>query len=152
MNSISDITSVGQGEISSIEDLLNQVATTIENAGTVEGEGRFTDYKNNGNNVGLTALKEKIRTDLVDNLVKIDDISEEDRIFYDKAKKDFENGEMDKSTFDSIENVLANYGSSAFLNNPLQKKLIDELSNSIASNINKWLRDNTTFLQQNHHQ
>jgi len=44
-------------QISEIEDLLNHIKTTINNAGAVAGSGRFTDYKGISMTAGLPVLK-----------------------------------------------------------------------------------------------
>ena len=145
MNSISDITSVGQEEISSVEDLLNQVATTIENAGTVEGEGRFTDYIGTSTTLGLSYLKDynaEKREVMLDEARKakdtaLKDMDESSQEILNKAYMDLQNGEIEESEYYGYINEL--------------KKLQNEenLDEEVSENFIKYVIDNFDVFEEN---
>lgn len=135
---LNSFTSVGQEEISSIEDLLNQVATTIENTGTVEGEGRFTDYIGTSTTLGLSYLKDynaEKREVMLDEARKakdsaLKDMDESSQEILNKAYADLKNGEIEESEYYSYMSEL--------------KKLQNEedMDEEVSENFIKYVIDN----------
>ncbi|MFS0752067.1 T7SS effector LXG polymorphic toxin [Oceanobacillus sp. 1P07AA] len=142
---LNSFTSVGKEEISSIEDLLNQVATAIENAGTVEGEGRFTDYIGSSTTVGLSYLKDynaEKREIMLDEARKakdsaLKDMDESSQEILNKAYTDLKNGEIEESEYYSYMNEL--------------KKLQNEedMDEEVSENFIKYVIDNFEVFEEN---
>ncbi|MFD1335880.1 T7SS effector LXG polymorphic toxin [Oceanobacillus iheyensis] len=142
---LNSFTNVGQEEISSIEDLLNQVATTIENAGTVEGEGRFTDYIGTSTTLGLSYLKDynaEKREVMLDEARKakdtaLKDMDESSQEILNKAYMDLQNGEIEESEYYGYINEL--------------KKLQNEenLDEEVSENFIKYVIDNFDVFEEN---
>ncbi|MFD1335877.1 T7SS effector LXG polymorphic toxin [Oceanobacillus iheyensis] len=140
---LNSFTSVGQEEISSIEGLLNQVATTIENAGTVEGESRFTDYIGTSTTLGLSYLKDynaEKREVMLDEARKakdkaLKDMDESSQEILNKVYTDLKNGEIEESEYYSYINEL--------------KKLQNEenLDEEVSENFIKYVIDNFDGLE-----
>ncbi|MDE5416366.1 hypothetical protein, partial [Alkalihalobacterium chitinilyticum] len=73
---------------------------------------------------------------------QIEDLDEESRVIYEKAKEDYENGEIDKSVYDSIVSGVISTGS-AFIRNAATQKVNDKVSEKIAGSIVSWAQRNT---------
>ncbi|MFD1169422.1 T7SS effector LXG polymorphic toxin [Oceanobacillus caeni] len=123
-------------QISEIEDLLNHIKATINNAGAVAGSGRFTDYTGNSMTVGLPMLKaynaEK-RAEVIDKAERSKDavIKDMDKPLQDvlnKAYSDLKNGEID-------ENQYYEYLAET-------KKIHNEEKGEVSENFLKYLADN----------
>ncbi|OEH54451.1 hypothetical protein AQ616_11880 [Oceanobacillus sp. E9] len=142
---LNSFTSVGQEETSSIENLLKQVAMTIENAGTVEGEGRFTDYIGTSTTLGLSYLKDyntEKREVMLDEARKAKDsalknMDESSQEILNKAYTDLKNGEIEESEYYSYMNEL--------------KKLQNEedMDEEVSENFIKYVIDNFDVFEEN---
>ncbi|GGK09153.1 transposase [Lentibacillus kapialis] len=55
---LDSFTSEGKQQILQTEDLLHQIEVALNNAGAVQGDARFTDYRGNSSAVGLSVLRD----------------------------------------------------------------------------------------------
>ncbi|QKY69799.1 T7SS effector LXG polymorphic toxin [Lentibacillus sp. CBA3610] len=104
---LASFTSEGKGLISQTEDLLHQIEVTLNNAGAVKGDARFTDYKGNSTTVGLAALKDyntEKREAMIaeakeakDKVIK--DMNEPSQEILNKAYTQLKNGKIDETEY-----------------------------------------------------
>ncbi|MDE5416357.1 hypothetical protein, partial [Alkalihalobacterium chitinilyticum] len=140
LDHLNSFTSIGRSSTSQIESLLQEIKTTLNHAGAVSGSTRFTDYKGNATAIALVNLKEYNQANQQIRQEQIEDLDEESRVIYEKAKEDYENGEIDKSVYDSIVSGVINTGA-GFMRNAIT----EEVAKPIASAVNTWIKKNTTF-------
>ncbi|WP_449354446.1 hypothetical protein ACUL41_15305 [Virgibacillus natechei] len=111
---LDSFTSEGSEQISETEYLLHHIEKTINNAGAVTGDARFTDYKGTSTAVGLPVLKgynadkreaelQEIR-EAKDSAIK--NMDETSQAILNKTYTDLKNGEIDKDRYDKVMSVL----------------------------------------------
>ncbi|GAE95479.1 Lmo0069 homolog within ESAT-6 gene cluster [Gracilibacillus boraciitolerans JCM 21714] len=121
---------------------MHHIRITLDNDGAVKGSARFTDYQGNNTAIGLTVVKNYNQVNQQHIEEQIENMDEDAKTVYEQAKEDYENGEIDKSVYDSIVSGLLNSGA-AFVKNALTSKVTNEVSERIASSIVSWVQRNT---------
>src|SRR5699024_11449707 len=128
------------------EDLLHQIEVTLNNAGVVKGDARFTDYKGDSTTVGLSALKdynadkreaelEKAR-EAKDGAIK--NLSKPSEAILNRAYKSLENGEIDSDRYYQILSVL----------NKTKGDLSEELNDEVPDGFVEYLNENRAKIAQ----
>ncbi|WP_200868478.1 hypothetical protein, partial [Gracilibacillus boraciitolerans] len=135
-------TSTGKQHTTGTEEVLHHIRITLDNDGAVKGSARFTDYQGNNTAIGLTVVKNYNQVNQQHIEEQIENMDEDAKTVYEQAKEDYENGEIDKSVYDSIVSGLLNSGA-AFVKNALTSKVTNEVSERIASSIVSWVQRNT---------
>lgn len=121
LDDLSSFTSTGRSDTSQIENLLQEIKTTLNYAGAVSGSARFTDYKGDTLTSGLAALKEYNDTitssenmdqDSIQYMsiyeieqlkeVSLKDMDETGQKILNSAFTDLKNGKIDRETYYSI--------------------------------------------------
>ncbi|WP_052360605.1 T7SS effector LXG polymorphic toxin [Oceanobacillus manasiensis] len=141
-DNLNSFTATGKQQTSGAEEVLHHIKITLDNAGAVKGSARFTDYQGNNTAIGLTELKSYNQTNRQVTAEKIENLDEDAKIVYDQAKEDYENGELEKSVYDSIVSGVINSGA-AFVKNALSSKVTNEVSERVASSVVSWAQRNT---------
>ena len=139
---LDSFTTTGRSSNSQTEELLKEIKTTLNSAGAVSGSARFTDYNGNSTAISLTNLKEYNQANQQARQEEIENLDEESKAVYEKAKEDYENGEIDKSVYDTIVSGILNTGA-AFIKNAVNSKITNEVSERIAGSIVDWAQKNT---------
>ncbi|MGP4040976.1 T7SS effector LXG polymorphic toxin [Gracilibacillus sp. D59] len=139
---LDSFTKEGRNANSEIESVLQDVKATLNNAGAVSGSARFTNYQGNSTAIGLANLKEYNQANQQAKQEGIANLDAESKAIYDKAKEDYENGEIDKSVFDAITSGILNTGA-GFIKNAATTKLTKEVSEKVAGSIVDWAQRNT---------
>ncbi|MEI3597586.1 MULTISPECIES: T7SS effector LXG polymorphic toxin [unclassified Oceanobacillus] len=124
---------------SQIKDLLHHIEVTINRVNTQNGNARFTDYQSSSTNVGLAVLRGYADTNKQE---EINNLNDDERAIIAKAEKDYENGDIDWLTYDSIISGVIATGTQ-FIRNAATSKLTESTSQEIARSVTHWLQSNT---------
>lgn len=125
-----------------IDIVLNEMRVILNRASAVKEADRFTEYQKNWTTLGLTRLIEYNHSNQQITQEQIDNLDPESRAIYEKAKEDYEKGELENSVFQSIVSGVISTGA-AFLQDLIYSKGIDKISEQITSSIMNWFHRNT---------
>jgi uncharacterized protein YukE len=136
---LASFTSEGSQHDSQTKDLLHQIEVAINRANAQSGTARFTDYESRSTDVGLAVLRGYTNTGQQE---EIENLSDEESAIIAKAEADYENGNIDQSTLNSIKSgVIATGG--AFVRSAATSVITKEVSEAITGTAVNWLQRNT---------
>jgi uncharacterized protein YukE len=136
---LSLFTSEGSDHDSQTKDLLHHIEVAINRANSQAGESRFTNYQSSSTTVGLGVLRgyaEANRQEEIENL------NEDEQIIVAQAEEDYENGEIDRATLESIKSGVIATGA-AFVRSAVTSVVTKEVSEAITGAAVNWLQRNT---------
>ena len=132
-------TSEGNQHDSQAKDLLHHIEVTINRANTRTGTTRFADYQSSSKDVGLPVLRGYTG---INQQEEIKDLNDDEKSIILKAEEDYENGDIDRSTLESIKSGVIATGA-AFVRSAATSKVTTEVSEAITDTAVHWLQRNT---------
>ncbi|WP_373895115.1 T7SS effector LXG polymorphic toxin [Virgibacillus sp. CBA3643] len=102
----------------------------------LEDRGMLEDYLEDHEIVAKQVMLKKEEEQIAEMDPELQEIAE-------KAKADHENGDLDKTTYESLLSGLI-HGGGAFATNLVKSKFSDEISKATATSLTNWWKNNTT--------
>ncbi|MEN1967636.1 T7SS effector LXG polymorphic toxin [Lentibacillus sp. N15] len=137
---LSSFTSEGKEHDSETKELLHHLEVAVNSAGTKNGRERFTDFTTVTAYVGLPVLKDHNNSS-TEEKEKFEKLDKESRDIIKKAEEDYKDGEIDKTTFDSIYTGVLHVGA-RYIQSLVSSKVQQEVTDRTAASMVNWAHKN----------
>lgn len=126
-----------KGDETDVEAIMSRIEAAMNNAQTSEGQARFSDFEGASQSNDLGKLQEYNESKKEEREEEIENLSSESKDYLERAKVDYDSGNIDKATLEAITTGLIN-GGNEFLEKLMNNKETNQLADEEAKKVYEW--------------